>query len=248
MKINPGAGTLLMLLLAATAVAQDTALTRNDVTAIRSKLVTVQQAMGEPAGFLKESEDFSLPTDFNPNSSQAGKFWPITSSVTMRFTDRAAAENTANAQKASEEFQAKYAAAGDYETVEKMMQELQAIQAAALAPSNPKEPMQVYVQFNMNPSVGIDPAAVVLERPGVIALRQKELNSDRGQVTVYLDPVALQSPGDLAKFELRTDQNGVDNRTGLYHIVIQANGGVPDIEAWIQKFDYGAMLGVIDPR
>lgn len=256
MKTIPGAGLLLMAVLAVTAVttaavAQDTALTRNDVTAIRAKLVTVQQAMGEPAGYLKESEDFNLPSDFNPNNSQAGKYWPITSSVSMRYTDRAAAEKTANAEKAAEEFQAKYAAAvaaGDYSGMEKMMQEMQAIQAAAMTPSQPKEPMQVYVQFNMNPSVGIDPETIVLERPGVIALRQQELNSDRGQVTVYLDPVALQSPGDLAKFELRTDQNGVDNRTGLYHIVVQANGAVPDIEAWIQKFDYGAMLGVIDPR
>lgn len=251
MKINPGAVFLLMLVFAATAVAQDNALTRSEVTAIRAKLVTVQQAMGEPAAYLKESEDFSLPTDFNPNTSQVGKFWPITSSITMRFTDRAVAENTANAEKAAEEFQAKYAAAvaaGDYAAIEKMMQEMQAMQAAAMAPVTPKDPLQVYVQFNMNPSVGIDPEAIVLEQPGVIALRQKELNSDRGQVTVYLDPVALKSTGELAKFELRTDQNGVGNRTGLYHIVIQANGAVPDIESWIKGFNYPAMLGVIDPR
>ncbi len=251
MKIIPGAVFLLVLVLAATAVAQDNALTRSEVTAIRAKLVTVQQAMGEPAGYLKESEDFNLPTDFNPNASKAGKFWPITSSITMRYTDRAAAENTANAQKAAEEFQAKYAAAiaaGDYESVEQMMQEMQAIQAAAMAPTTPKEPLQVYLQFNMNPSVGIDPEAIVLEQPGVIALRQKELNSDRGQVTVYMDPVALKSTGELAKFELRTDQDGVGNRTGLYHIVIQANGAVPDIESWIGDFNYAAMLGVIDAR
>ena len=251
MKNHPGAGLVLMFVLAATAVAQDNALTRSEVTAIRAKLVTVQQAMGVPAGYVMESEDFNLPTDFNPNTSQAGKFWPITSSITMRFTDRAAAENIANAEKAAGEFQAKYAAAiasGDYGAVEKMMQEMQAVQAAAMAPAMPKEPLQVYVQFNMNPSIGIDPEAIVLEQPGVIALRQKELNNDRGQVTIYLDPVALKSTGDLAKFELRTDQNGVGNPTGLYHIVIQANGAVPDIESWVRKFDYAAILGVIDPR
>lgn len=251
MKIYPGAGFLLVLAFAATAFAQDNALTRSEVTALRAKLVTVQQAMGEPAAYLKESEDFNLPTDFNPNTSQSGKFWPITSGVTMRFVDRAAAENTANAEKAAEEFQAKYAAAiavGDYGAVEKMMQEMQAMQAAAMAPRTPKDPMDVYVQFNMNPSVGIDPEAIVLEQPGVIALRQKELNSDRGQVTVYLDPVALKATGELSKFELRTDQNGVGNRTGLYHIVVQASGSVPDIESWIKEFDYAAMLGVIDPR
>jgi hypothetical protein len=253
MKIHRGAGLALALVLTAPAVAQDTALTRSEVTAIRAKLVAVQQAMGEPAGYLKESEDFNLPTDFNPNTSQGGKFWPITSSISMRFTDRAAAEGTANAEKAAEEFQAKYAAAiasGDGTAIERMLAEMQSIQAAALASATAtrKDPLQVYVQFNMNPTVGIDPEAVVLEQEGVIALRQKELNSDTGQVTVYLDPVALKAPGDLARFELRTDQNGVGNKTGLYHIVIQANGSVPDIESWIGDFDYAAMLAVFDAR
>jgi hypothetical protein len=251
MKMHTGASLLLLLVTTAAVIAQDTALTRSEVTAIRAKLVSVQQAMGEPDGYLKESEDFNLPTDFNPNTAQPGKFWPITSSISMRFTDRGAAENTANAEKAAEEFQAKYVAAmaaGNYEAVEKMMQEMQAIQMAAMAPAKKKEPLQVYVQFNMNPSVGIDPEAVVLEQPGVIALRQKELNSDKGDVTVYLDPVALKAPGDLARFELRTDQDGVGSKTGLFHIVIQANGTVSDIESWIQNFDFQAMLAVIDPR
>jgi hypothetical protein len=227
-------------------------LTRTEVTAIRAKLVTVLEAMGEPAGYLKDSEDFSLPTDFNPNNSQPGKFWPIVSAVSMRFKDRGAAESAANIEKATQEFQTKYAAAiasGDAAAMEKVMQELQRIQMAALAPpAPPKEPLQVYVQFNMNPSVGIDPAAVALERTGVIALRRQELNSDKGQITVYIDPVALKAPGDLAKFELRTDENGVANRTGLYHIVIQMNGAVPDLQSWIEKFDYPKILAVIDPR
>ena len=61
---------------------QSTSLTRSEVTAIRAKLVAVQQAMGaDPAGYLKESEDFDLPTDFNP--AKDGKFWPITSSIQL---------------------------------------------------------------------------------------------------------------------------------------------------------------------
>jgi hypothetical protein len=249
MRMLPGTGLCLTLVFAISAIARDTALTRTEVTAIRAKLVTVQQAMGEPTGYLKESEDFNLPTDFNP--AEGGKYWPITSGISMRFTDRGAAEGVANAQKAAEDFQAKYLAAiasGDAAAMEKAMQELQRLQMAALTPTTPKEPLQAYVQFNMNPSVGIDPEAVVLEKPGVIALRDKQLNSDKGQVTVYLDPVALKATQELAKFELRTDQNGVGNRTGLYHIVIQANGALTDLEPWIEGFDYAAMLGVIDPR
>ena len=47
-----------------------------------------------------------------------------------------------------------------------MTQDLQKLQAAALTPPVKKEPLDVNVQLNQNPTVGIDPAAVVLERAG----------------------------------------------------------------------------------
>jgi hypothetical protein len=132
--------------------------------------------------------------------------------------------------------------------VEEMTQLQTQAMAAAVSPATRKEPMQVYVQLNMNPSVSIDPDAIVLEQPGVIALREKELNSDDGQVMVYIDPVALAATEELSRFELRTSNEGVTSKTGIYHIVIQANGAVSDIESWVQGFDFDAMLGVIDPR
>jgi hypothetical protein len=250
MKIHPASGLCLTLVLAATAAAQDTSLTRSEVAALKAKLVTVQQAMGgDPSGYLKESEDFDLPTDSNP--AQGGKFWPITSGITLRYTDRASAEGVANAEKAAEEFQAKYAAAaasGNVEALTKMLEEMQRVQAAAMTPPVKKEPMQVYVQLNQNPTVGIDPDAVVLEQPGVIVLRDKEVSSEKGAVTVYIDPVALKATQELSKIELRTGNDGVANRTGVYHIVIQMNGAVADIESWVRGFDLTSMLGVIDPR
>jgi hypothetical protein len=254
MKIQAVGGVGLALLLAATAAAQETSLTRSEVAAIKAKLTAVQQAMGsDPAGYVKESEDFNLPTDFNP--ARDGKYWPITSSVTLRYTDRASKEGVADAEKAAEDFQARYAAAlasGNVETITKMVEEMTRIQTAASAAAmNParKENMTVYVQLNMNPTVGIDPDAVVLERSGVIALRDKDDPSgEKGNVTVYVDPVALKATEELSKIELRTDQNGVSNRTGVYHVVIQLNGTLGDIESWVKSFDYGAMLGVFDPR
>jgi hypothetical protein len=244
----------LAAILAIPAAAQETALTRSEVTAIRTKLVTVQTAMGmDPAGYIKESEDFSLPTDFNP--AQGGRFWPITSGVSVRYTDRGQIESADAIEKAAADFQARYSAAlasGNVEAITRMVDEMTRIQtqaaAAAANPATHKDPMYVNVQLNMNPSVAIDPEAVVLEQPGIIALREKELNSDDGSVTVYLDPVALRDTGDLSRFELRTADDGVTNKTGIYHIVIQANGSVPDIEAWVMSFDFDAMLGVIDPR
>jgi hypothetical protein len=109
--------------------------------------------------------------------------------------------------------------------------------------------MSVYVQLNQNPTVGIDPDAVVHEQPGVIVLRDTNNQNDgRGNVTAYIDPVALRATEELSKIELRTADDGMPNKTGVYHIVIQLNGTVADAEAWAKTFDFGAMLGVIDAR
>jgi hypothetical protein len=242
------------LLLMSVALAQSTSLTRSEVTAIKAKLVAVQSAMGaDPAGYLKDSEDFGLPTESNP--ARDGKFWPITSGVTLRYKDRASEEGTASAEKAAEEFQAKYAAAlasGNLEAVGKLAEELSRIQsqavAAAMTPTK-KENMQVYVQLNQNPTAAIDPDAVVLERPGVIALRRKDdASGAKGDVVVYLDPVALKDTEELSKIELRTADDGVSSKTGVFHVVIQLNGTLADIEQWVKTFDYDKMLAVIDPR
>jgi hypothetical protein len=240
--------------LAATAVAQETSLTRSEVAALKAKIVTVQQAMGQdPAGYIKESEDFSLPTDFNP--AQGGKFWPITSGVTLRYTDRGAVEGQASIEKMQAEFQTKYAAAlasGNAEAITRMVEEMTRMQTQAMAaaanPAARKEPMSVYVQFNQNPIVGIDPDAVVLEQAGVIALRDKEASSEQGNVTVYIDPVALRATQELSKIELRTADDGMPSKTGVYHVVIQLSGNVADAEAWAKAFDFDAMLGVFDAR
>ena len=246
-----GSAVFLSLVLGGTAAAQQsTSLTRSEVTAIRAKLVAVQQAMGaDPAGYLKESEDFNLPTDFNP--AKDGKFWPITSSIRLRYTDKASTEGRANAEKAVQDFRTKYAAAaasGNVEALTKMTTELQKLQAAAMTPPAKQHPMDVNVQLNQNPTVGIDPAAVVLERAGIIALRDKNVSSDTGSVTVYVDPVALKNSSDLAKIELRTADDGVGNKIGVYHVVIQLNGAVADLESWVKSYDFGAMLGAIDAQ
>lgn len=90
-------GLFLAVVLCASAFAQNNNLTRAEVAAVKAKLVAVQKAIGEdPEGYAKESEDFDLPTEFSPASN--GKYWPITSSVLMRFTDRAVKEGTANAE------------------------------------------------------------------------------------------------------------------------------------------------------
>jgi hypothetical protein len=249
MKFQPVSGVCLAMFLVATAGAQETNLTRSEVTAIKAKIVTVQQAMGsDPSGYLKESEDFDLPTNSNP--AQGGKYWPITSGVSLRYGDKGTAEAQANMEKAAAEFQSKMAtavASGNVAEITRMSEEITRMQAAAMAPAERKEPMNVYVRLNQNPTVGIDPDAVVLEKPGVIVLRDKG-QGEKGDVTVYIDPVALAATEELSKIELRTANDGVTNKTGVFHVVIQLNGTLADLEAWVQTFDFGAMLGVIDAQ
>jgi hypothetical protein len=254
MRIRPSSVLSFTFLLAAVASAQEANLTRSEVAALKAKIVAVQQAMGEdPAGYIKESEDFDLPTEANP--AQGGKFWPITSGVSLRYTDRGTVESQDSIEKASADFQQKYAAAlasGDAEAITKMVEEMQRIQTQAMAaaanPAAKKDPLQAYVQLNQNPTVGIDPDAVVLEQPGVIVLKDTNVSNGRGNVTVYVDPVALKATQELSKIELRTADDGMPNKTGVYHVVIQLNGSVADAEAWAKTFDYDAILGVIDPR
>jgi hypothetical protein len=245
-----------MLFVIPAASQESTSLNRSEVAALKARIVAVQAAMGvEPDGYIREEEDsFDLPTDFNPASD--GKFWPIVSSVQMRFTDRGAVEGAASIEQIQQEFMARYSAAlasGNAQVIERMVAEMTQMQtaaaAAAFAPADRKEDMQIYIQLNMNPIVSIDPDAVVLEQSGVIVLREKDdAAGNVGAVTVYVDPVVLAATEELAKFELRTAQDGVTNRTGVFHIVIQINGALADIESWVTGFDYPAMLAVIDPR
>jgi hypothetical protein len=254
MKLDRFGGICLALVVCSTAAAQDTSLTRAEVAAVKAKLVTVLEAMGEdPEGYIKDApEDFSLPTDFNP-TQQPGKFWPITSAITLRFTDRGIEEAQANAEKAAQDFQAKYAAAmasGDANALMTMNQQMMQMQAAAMAATSmqPKQDMTVYVQFNMSPFAGIDPDAVVFEAPGVIALRETTDSDGSGRVVAYYDPVALAKTETLSKVELRTPDDGVTNKTGVYNVTITLNGTVADAEAWAKTFDSGQVLSVVDPQ
>ncbi len=67
MRIQPVSICFALLLATAAGAQESRSLTRSEVAAIKAKIVAVQGAMGaDPAGYLKESEDFNLPTDFNP--------------------------------------------------------------------------------------------------------------------------------------------------------------------------------------
>jgi len=229
------------------AAAAETGLNRAEVAAVKAKMVAVRKAMGsEPQGYVLESEDYNLPTDFHP--AEAGKFWPINSGVYLNYTDKAVAEAEANADEMSAELQARYIAAMTSGNEDRMQAALAEMMAAQNGGGQQLQDMTVSVQFNMNPYAGIDPDGVLFEGAGYIALASSEMSEETGQVTVYIDPVALRETETLSKVELTTPANGVSNRSGVFNITVTLNGGVEDIQDWARRFDVPAMLAVIDKQ
>lgn len=250
MNIARIGGLTLVSLVAASAFAQQpTNLNRQEVTAAKNDIVAVQTAMGEPAGYAKDDENFDLPTEFRP--SRGGKFWPLTSGVSVRYTDKVVQDSTANAEKAAQDVQAQMTAAaarGDFAAIAALSQAATAsVLAASSAAQTAKPDMHVNIRFNSGATRTIDPDAVVLEKPGVIALREKDSgSSDEGTVTVYFDPVALRNSETLSKIELATPQDGVSNKAGVFNITVSLNGKLADAEAWAKAFNTSAILAVID--
>jgi hypothetical protein len=249
MRIHSIGSFCLALLLFSTALGQDnTGLNRAEVAAVKSKLVAVRTALGgDPQGYALESEDFDLPTNFSP--AQKGKFWPITSNVYLRYTDKAIQDAEANAEQVAADFQARYMAAvmsGNQAAMEAAMQEM--MQASNGAGSAAREDMTINIQFNMNSYAGIDPDGVLFEKPGVIALTDNDVSNTSGQLYVYFDPIALRETETLSKVELRTSQDGVSNRSGVFNVTITLNGGVEDIKSLAQGINTGAVLAVIDSQ
>jgi len=235
---------LLILSFGSVALAQNN-LPRPEVAQVKTKLAAVLAAMGDPpAGYVKQPEDFNLPTEFYPAQAK-DKFWPISSSVSVDYTDQGVQDAQATAEQASEDFEARYAAAlasGDPNAIARMTQEMlriSSLAAAASFSSSAKEDMSAYISFNGSPYAAIDPDGVLFERPGVIALVELP---ERNEVVVYLDPIALEDTTTLSSFTLSTPDDGVSNRSGVYNITITLDGEPEDIEAFAQSFDTDAML------
>jgi len=244
MRTQPFTALCLLLLTFTSAVAQDNNLNRAEVGTIKNKLVAVRQALGgDPAGFALESEDYDLPTNFNPAGK--GKYWALTSNVYLNYTDKAVQDFQANSEQAAADFQAKYMAA----VMSGNEAAMQAAMAGMMQASNPaeaKQDMTINVQFNMNPMAGIDPDGVLFEKPGVIALKDYDVANESGQLVVYFDPVKLRETETLSRVDLSLPQSGVDNRVGVYNVEITLRGAVADIEAVAQGMNTDAVLAVID--
>ncbi|HAZ11180.1 MAG: hypothetical protein A2X86_08590 [Bdellovibrionales bacterium GWA2_49_15] len=245
------AGFLIVLPSLVKADGDDTAndLARDEVAAIKKKLVTAQTALGAPPeGYTRTREDFDLPTSGN---TSGGKMYPINSGVREEYGSKAKKEGEANQKKLEADFQQKYAEAmakNDIEAIGKLSMEMQQGAAQNMAAmSTPKEPITVQIHFNSNPYDAIDPDAVVMEKPGVIALKKKNQSEEsKGKVSLYFDPVILKDTKKLSKIELRSPEGGIAKKLAVFNIAINLEGPLEAAEAWAKKIDTKAILGLID--
>jgi len=232
----------------AVARAQDEhALTRDEVSVIKKKLVAVFEAFGTPAGYSLEHENYNLPTETYKNSG-SGLYNPIGASADRRFGTQKQTEAEGKAMQ--QEYQKKMAEAqakGDYQEMARLGQEMgqKAGQMQVKANAAQKEPIEVNVNLNSNPGAVIDPDMVVFERPGVIALKSNVENGAE-RISVYCDPVSLKDTRQLSRVDMKMPEAGVAAKTLVLSVSIEITGPVAEIEPWVKKANTAGVLAQID--
>lgn len=234
--------------------AEDDLLTRDEVSSVKKKLVAVLDAFGAPpAGFAKDKDDFSLPTNFYKNE---GKLQPLNASVSRRLAIKGVKDAEKNQKALGEDYQKKILEAqmkGDYAEMARISQEMQTkgsqnALSGMQAQSEKKEPITLQVSLNDSADEGIDPDNVVAEKPGMIAIKSKSGGEDDPKETVklYFQPVALKATKTLSKVRLFHDTHSVPAKTSVGSVVVTLDGPAADVEAWAKRADAAKILAVID--
>ena len=244
---------LLLVALTVTVLAQnENSLTRDEVAIIKRKLVAVTEALGEPPpGYAKTEESFSLPTEANKAES-AGRFHPVYGSASLKFGSAAEKKGKKSGEDLQKEYQKKITdaqAKGDYQSMAQLSQEMmqKVSKASAEAMEGPSEPVGVAITFNSNPSQTIDPDAVVLEAPGVIALKFKEdVDGTKGRVVLYFDPVNLKSTKTLSVVQMNEPEGGVTKKNAVKNVIVELNGPLGEIQTWAKRIAAKKVLAQID--
>jgi hypothetical protein len=226
--------------------------TRDEVGAVKKKLVAALDAVGQPPeGYSKERENFNLPTDVSKNHD-SGLFYPVSGGGERRFgSEKAVQKDAKDMQKEYQKKLAEAQAKGDMQAITKLAQEMQqkAAQVQMKAVTTQKVPIDLSVQFNSNPGATIDPDAVVFEKPGVIALKEKKDGTeDEGTIRVFFDPVSLKNTKQLSRIETKLPEKGTSSKTALYNVSLEFSGPIAEIEAWAKRMDTGKVLSLIDGK
>ena len=235
------------------AVAQNSVpYTRDEVATLKKKLVSALDAVGQPpAGYAKEKENFSLPTDAN-KEHDSGLFYPAYGSVDRTYgSDKAGQKSEKDFEKEYQKKVAEAQAKGDYQAIAKLAQEMQQksgeMQLKKL--EGKKVPIEIRVHINSNGGEAIDPDGVLFERAGVIALKEKnDATDEKSRVRVFFDPVSLKDTKQLSKVDMKMPEKGVSSKTAVYNITIEFDGPTAEIEAWAKKLETGKVLAQIDGK
>ena len=226
--------------------------TRDEVATLKKKVVNALDAVGQPpAGYAKERENFNLPTDASKNHD-SGLFYPAYGGGSRTFgADKSAEKSEKDLQKDYEKKIAEAQAKGDYQAIAKLAQEMQqkAGQMQLKKIEGKKVPIEIHVNINSNSGEAIDPDAVLFERTGVIALKEKnDGDEEKSRVRIFFDPVNLKDTKQLSKVDMKMPEKGVSSKTSVYNITIEFNGPTAEIEAWAKKIESGKVLAQIDGK
>lgn len=226
--------------------------TRDEVGTVKKKIVAGLDAVGQmPEGYSKEKESFNLPTEASKNRS-TGLFHPVYGSGERRFgSEKAVQKDAKEMQKEYQKKMAEAQAKGDIAAITRMAQEMQqkAAQVQMKAMTTQKVPIDLQVQINSNPGATIDPDAVVFEKPGVIALKEKKDGTeDEGRIRVFFDPVNLKNTKQLSRIDNKLPEKGTNLKTAVFNVTIEFSGPMADIEAWAKRLDTGKVLSLIDGK
>lgn len=235
------------------AVAQNSVpYTRDEVATLKKKLVAALDAVGQPpAGYAKERENFSLPTDANKNHD-SGLFYPAYGSGSRSFgADKSAEKSEKELQKEYEKKIAEAQAKGDYQAIAKIAQEMQqkSGQMQLKKIEGKKEPIEIHININSSGGEAIDPDGVLFEKTGLIALKEKSDGSDdKSRVRIFFDPINLKDTKQLSKIDMKMPEKGVNSKTAVYNITMEFNGPTAEIETWAKRIETGKILSQIDGK
>jgi hypothetical protein len=152
------------------------------------------------------------------------------------------------------EYQKKVAEAqakGDYQAIAKLAQEMQqkAGEMQLKTIEGKKEPIDIQVTINSGSGESIDPDAVLFEKTGVIALKEKnDGNDEKMRVRIFFDPVNLKDTKQLSKVDMKMPEKGVNSKTAVYNMTVEFDGPTAEVEAWAKKIDTGKVLAQIDGK
>jgi hypothetical protein len=242
---------ILAALLLGIAVAQNSVpYTRDEVATLKKKLVTALDAVGQPpAGYAKERENFSLPTDASKNGDL---FHPAYGSGSKTFgADKSAEKSEKDLEKEYQKKIAEAQAKGNYQAMAAIAQEMQkkSGEMQLKKVEGKKVPIDIHININSSGGEAIDPDGVLFERTGVIALKEKsDGNEEKSRVRIFFDPVSLKDTKQLSKVDMKMPEKGVSSKTSVYNITMEFYGPTAEIEAWAKKIETGKVLSQIDGK